>query len=150
MINKKGQGMSTSTIVLLVLGLIVLVVLSLGFYMGWERFSTILQSSNVDDIVTQCNIACSMNSQYDYCSANKQLVDADRNKIKTTCAVFATEPSMREFGIAECSTITCEKTCDSISINDKAGILVPESTLSTYDVSALVGGIEPGMKCAIN
>ena len=149
MINKKGQGMSTSTIILLVLGLIVLVVLSLGFYMGWQKFGNILQSSNVDDIVTECATSCSMNSKYDFCTATKELVDADKNKVKTSCLVFATEPSMKDYGVANCPTITCDKTCESIKIDDKSGSLVADTTLSTYDVSSIAMDISTGQKCAI-
>lgn len=150
MMNKKGQGMSTSTIVLLVLGLIVLVVLSLGFYMGWEKFGSILQSSNVDDIVSQCATSCSMNSKYDYCTATRTLVDANKNKIKTTCAVFASELSMKDFDVKACPTINCEKTCDSIVINDKAGRIAEGEVFATYDVSSLVVGLEGNQRCIID
>ena len=37
MMNKKGQEMSVTAIILIILGLIVLVVLILGFTVGWSQ-----------------------------------------------------------------------------------------------------------------
>ncbi len=107
--NKKAQGMSTSTIVLLILGLIILVVLVLGFTLGWNKLAPWVQSNNLDSIKTSCNIACSTNSQYDFCSIPRTVNDGVNKKFDDTCHGLATNSSYasRAYGIASCPSITC-------------------------------------------
>ncbi len=71
--NKRGQGLSTTAIVLIVLGVVLLVVLIIGFSMGWKNIAPWLSGENVDDIVQQCEIACTTNSVYDYCSKKREI-----------------------------------------------------------------------------
>ncbi len=132
--NKKAQGMSTSTIILLILGLIVLVVLALGFMMGWERFGVFAPKSNVDQIVQACESACLTQSKYDYCSSQRILKDENKNKIESSCAVFASVNEFSKYGIKECN-IECNLECGSILINKIPGN--PELSSGTYDVSSL-------------
>lgn len=149
--NTKAQGMSTNTIILLVLGLIILVVLSIGFFYGWQQFSNFFQKSNVDDIVSQCDTSCSLNSKYDYCGAYKTLVDSEKNKIKATCAIYAGEISMKDFGINSCPLVECDKKpCNQIKINDKVGQIVSDTVVSKYDVTFLASDVSEGQKCVIN
>ena len=132
--NKKGQGMSTNTIILLILGIMVLVVLILGFTMGWDRISPWISTTNVDNIVTTCSAACTTAQVYDFCSVPRELKDAEGNKITTTCAVFATVDDFAKYSIDSCN-INCQVPCDQIRINEVEG----DATLSLgkYDVSVL-------------
>jgi len=141
--SKRGQSMSTNTIVLLILALVVLVVLILGFTMGWSKVLPWVSKANVDNVITSCEAACSTNSFYDYCSAERTLKDKEGNKIITTCSVFSTEKSFIKYGIKACE-INCQRPCAEISINSQKG----SSTLNTgkYDVGKLA---EEG-KCFIN
>lgn len=138
MLNKKGQGMSTSTIILLILGLAVLVVLILGFTMGWSKIAPFLSSSNVDTIATACETACSLASTYDYCTAPRTLKDVEKNEVKASCAVLAGEVSLNQYGIKACS-LNCKKPCEEIKINDVNAGLSPASpeTDEMYDVGFL-------------
>lgn len=107
--NKKAQGLSTNAIILIVLGVIVLVILAIGFFAGWEKIAPwIKPSNNVQEIADACSMACSMNSVYDYCSVKRELkieetVGEFEDGQKYTCNNLSTETS---FGIA-CSSITC-------------------------------------------
>lgn len=108
--NKRAQGMSTSTIILLILGLIILVVLVLGFTVGWNRLLPFIQTSNnLDTVKASCTIACSTNSQYDYCSALREVKDGVNDKFEDTCYSLATNQSYsaRLYGIANCPAIDC-------------------------------------------
>jgi hypothetical protein len=108
--NKRAQGMSTSTIILLILGLIILVVLVLGFTLGWNRLLPFVQNSNnLDTISASCTIACSTNSQYDYCSALREVKDGVNDKFKDNCYNLATkeEYANRFYGINPCPDIDC-------------------------------------------
>jgi len=109
MINKRGQGLSTSTIVLLILGVAVLVLLIIGFTMGWSNMKDkfLGSSNNVDTIAQACATACSTNSVYDYCTVERELkiekdVGAFKNKQLVTCKNLSSELS---FGIQNCSSI---------------------------------------------
>ena len=112
--NKRAQGMSVTTIILIVLGLAVLVVLILGFSMGWSNLRQfIAPSSNVDTIVQQCGIACSTEQKFAFCSEKRELKSADEKLSDVTCYSLAEKKSV--YGIAKCGTIDC-------------GILVDEAT----------------------
>jgi hypothetical protein len=123
----------------------------LDFY-GWQVFSDVFQKSNVDDIVSQCDTSCVMGSKYDYCWAYKGLIDSEKNRIKATCAIFSTEPSMKYFGVNTCANVICDKKlCSEIKINDKAGTIVASTVEgSLYDVSYLASDLAEGQKCVIN
>ena len=64
--NKRGQGLSTQAIILIVLGVAVLVIMIIGFTVGWDKIAPWLSRDNVDSIVTQCEVACSTQSVYDF------------------------------------------------------------------------------------
>lgn len=114
--DKRGQGLSTSTIILLILGLIILVVLILGFTMGWDKLGPILGlgegKNNVDQIAQVCDLACSTKSTYDFCSRQRQ-IEIDSDKIPGTCSDFSDsndadyKAEYAEYGIARCIDITC-------------------------------------------
>ena len=109
--NKRGQGMSTNTIILLILGIVVLVVLILGFTMGWGKLAPWLSGNNVDTIVTGCEAACTMGSQYDFCAFERNLkasdLPGDVKSVKNTCEFFATEEGYELYGVQECAGIVC-------------------------------------------
>ena len=86
--NKRGQGLSTSAIVLIVLAVVVLVILIIGFTMGWSSIAPWLSSSNVDTIVSSCEVACSTASTYEFCNVDRELKDAEGTKVLATCFVF--------------------------------------------------------------
>lgn len=75
--NKKGQDLSIGTLILIVLGIVVLVLLILGFSMGWgnlwEKINIFQGGSSVESVIQSCKIAASSNSVYTYCSDFKQI-----------------------------------------------------------------------------
>ena len=124
MINKRGQEMSTTTIILLILGVIVLVVLILGFTIGWNKIVPWISSNNVNTIVTSCDAACATGDKYGFCTAEKELNDGT-NKITTNCATFSVYPDYTKYGIKTCNTISCNFKCTDIKIK---GIAAQEKT----------------------
>ena len=97
--NKKAQGLSTNAIILIVLGVIVLVILTIGFFAGWEKIAPWISKNNVDTIVQQCEVACTTNSVYDYCSKERVLNDGE-NKVPGTCEIFQ---KSNKYGMASCN-----------------------------------------------
>jgi spore coat protein CotH len=99
--DKRGQGMSISTIILLVLGVIVLVILVIGFSIGWSKIVPYVSSNNVNTVANQCQSACSTQSVYDFCSRSIQL-SADGNNYNQTCYSYSTNTSFAKYGIQTC------------------------------------------------
>jgi len=100
--NKRGQGLSVNAIIMIVLGVIVLVILAVGFIAGWDKIAFWMSTNNVDTIAQQCSVACSTNSVYDYCSMERTLNDG-KNKIVGNCTYFMNNNS--NYGITNCSQI---------------------------------------------
>lgn len=120
--NKKGQGLSTNAIILIILGVLVLIVLIIGFTVGWNQIKEIiLPSNNVDKIVQQCNTACITNSKYDYCT-KMRILKADKVEIETNCAVFSVISEYSQYGIEECPLIDCDLDCGSIKVKGVDGL----------------------------
>jgi hypothetical protein len=102
--NKRGQGMSTSTIILLILGLVILVVLVLGFTLGWNKIAPWINTNNIDTIKTSCEAACSTGGTYDFCSVDRDIRDGVNKKFSASCQDMITNETLRErnYGITEC------------------------------------------------
>ena len=111
--NKRGQGLSTNAIILIVLGVVVLAVMVIGFTIGWDKIAPWLSTNNVDTIVTQCSVACSTGSAYDYCTIQRTLKADDlkegevaKKSVTGSCYAFSQESTLIKYGIAACSSIT--------------------------------------------
>ena len=90
--GKKAQNITVSTIIIIVLALVVLVVLIIGFTSGWgnlwETITGIFpSSSNVEKVVKSCQVACTTNSVYDYCSLKRTIRWQETEKIVATTTV---------------------------------------------------------------
>ena len=110
--NSRGQGLSTNAIILIVLGVVILVVLIIGFTMGWGNIAPWLSSDNVNTIANQCEAACSTRSTYDFCTKQRELKASDLPKgedgkihksKEETCFFFSTDNNYNPYGIEECS-----------------------------------------------
>lgn len=146
--DKKGQELSTNVIILIILGVVVLVVLILGFTVGWKKIAPWISSTNVDSIVTQCGVACSTGNAYDYCIAKKDLKSADETLKDVTCYYLSEKQT--KYGITKCpsvctnvilSDVTSEADARNVCSQNGPGKMVyymQDKTLKFYDCS------EPG------
>ena len=108
--NKRGQELSTTTVILLILAVLVLVFLILGFSVGWSKINPFLSKSNVDSISDACNIACSTNQNYAFCSQPRDLRAEDAKLKGVTCNFLSGNSNLKtKYGVAECPTITCNQ-----------------------------------------
>ena len=104
--NKKAQGLPVSTIILIILGLIVMVVLILGFTMGWSNIKTwIFPNNNIASIVDSCKIACGTGQTYGYCFEKRELKSKEENRENVTCYSLAKKKP--NYGIESCPEIEC-------------------------------------------
>ncbi len=104
--GKKAQGLSITTIILIILGVIVLVMLIVGFTKGWSGIKDwIAPSNNVQQIVSQCEIACAAGGKYDFCFAKRDLKSEDENLKDVSC--YTLNKVKSQYGVAACSAISC-------------------------------------------
>jgi len=142
-VNKRGQGMSTNTIVLLIIAVIVLVVLILGFTIGWKKITPWISNQNVKDVVGACSAACATGGTYDFCGVERQLIDEEKNKFIASCAVFSLVDNFKKYGVEGCS-INCEEPCADIAVGEEVGKKIDTSALDKsihYDVSSLANDL---------
>ena len=124
--NKKGQGLSTNAIILIVLGVVILVVLIIGFTMGWKNIAFWIPSDNVDTISNQCQASCSTRGVYDFCTKQRELkasdlppADIEDGVVKKTCEELVGYKNKNEksYGIADCPGLcptATEPSCEAI------------------------------------
>ena len=131
--NKRGQGLSTNAIILIVLGVAVLVVLIIGFIMGWENIAPWLSGDNVNTIANQCQVACSTMSVYDFCTKPRELKASDlpngMKKVDGTCRMFSFVDAYEKYGIEGCPNVDCSVT-NYMWVSDEAVCLAKGGTIS--------------------
>jgi len=135
--NKRGQGMSTNAIILIILGIVVLVVLILGFTMGWNKIVPWISNNNVDTIVAVCEAACSTNSVYDYCMSGRDLKADDVKLKEVTCNYLAKEKSV--YGVGSCPSISCDNVLlVNAAVEENLPNFCPVSGTETVFVQSLI------------
>ena len=114
MSNKKGQGLSTNAIILIILGVIILVVLALGFMIGWNKLLPFLPSDKVETIKSSFASACTTENVYGFCSQERTLkadglpLDANgkaQKSVTKNCKFFATTADYTKYGIVDCPNL---------------------------------------------
>jgi hypothetical protein len=110
--NKRGQELSTNTIIILVIAVLVLVFIIIGFSIGWNKiFPFINPGNNVKDVADKCSLACSTQDKYGFCTSTRdvkveQPIDGSTS-IKATCSVLSSDAKYSALGIAGCPAISC-------------------------------------------
>lgn len=144
MINKRGQGMSTNAIILIILGVVVLVVLILGFTLGWQKLAPWFSKNNVDTIVTACEASCSTSGIYDFCMVGRNLKAEDTKLKGVTCNYLA--KNQTRYGVSKCTSVPC----DNVRLVEVASIgeLANHCTEEIITVQALIGDTLESHTCA--
>ena len=104
--NKKGQGLSVNAIILIVLGMVVLVVMILGFTLGWSKVLPFLGTNNIKNVVQSCQTSCITDSSYDFCLSKRELKADDANLKDVTCNYLL--KNQTRYGVAECPGVSCD------------------------------------------
>ena len=112
--NKKGAEMTISTLVIIVLGLIVLVVIALGFGMGWSslwgKLSGYFSTVNVDSIKSSCEYSCNTQASFSYCCEVKELrYEKGVDPILITCDSNSGRLNMDPCGDVTCNENVCKE-----------------------------------------
>ncbi len=86
--NKKGQELSVGTLILIVLGIVLLVLLILGFSLGWsnlwEKINIFSSSTSLESVAQKCSLAATSNSLVSYCETFSQAT-VDGKKLYINC-----------------------------------------------------------------
>jgi hypothetical protein len=109
--NKKGADITT-VIIFLVVGLVIAVVLILGFSTNWQIFSSIFSSTNnVNAVLTQCQTSCASLDTYGFCTMLRTLKADDlpggQKQVINTCKYFSSTQDYLKYGISACSSVNC-------------------------------------------
>jgi len=134
--NKRGQGLSTNAIILIILGVVVLVILILGFTLGWKTLVPFIKQDNVATVIKSCETACSTQSTFDYCSKIVELKSDE--DIQTSCYLLERVDNFSKYGLNQPCSINCDLACVDLSINGKAGTapVLPATTIpNSYNVT---------------
>jgi len=128
--NKKGQDLSIGTLILIVLGVVVLVLLILGFSIGWsnlwEKVNIFGGGSSLGDVVTACNLAVTSDNTFDYCQNYRQIkVNGETEYVN--CKDSRIAPNLN-----------AQLSCDSQSIQDAMSERVEQ--ICDNDENAVVNG----------
>ncbi len=114
--SKKGaESMAIGTIVMIILALVVLVVIIYGFTTGWANlWQNIIGYGggkvNVQTIVSSCQLACSTNAKFDYCTKVRKVV-FEENKPAEDKKCYELQGD--KYGLEECTQIDCVSETDS-------------------------------------
>lgn len=125
---KKGQ-ITIPALIAIILGILVLVLLILGFSTGWSNLWDKINifgggKVNVDSIRQACSLACMQQGAYSFCSQERELTIEKRKTIKGSCFDFATKnPSLEIENCDICSgtSSACkienniDKNCDGVA-----------------------------------
>lgn len=138
LVDKKGQELSITTLVLIVLGVIILVLLVLGFTKGWDfifgKFD-LLPGQNLEAVAQSCKISAQGKLTIDYCSFKK--VDIDGKTEYVNCrdprVVQAIDADIRNFDgypINCVSPYTDNEQCAKLNYNGKVNSVDCSSSTS--------------------
>ena len=106
--NKKGQGLSTNAIILIILGVVILVVLILGFTLGWDKIAPWFGGgSNVDKLVQQCTAACATQDIFYYCTTQLEVKVKGEEPSPMTCDLIAKADASKNYGLEQCQNFAC-------------------------------------------
>ena len=104
--GKRGQELSTNTIIIIILAIIVLVVVAYRFAVGFDKLNPFIQGNNVKDVQSACAVACATQSTYDYCSVSRELKNGTIT-FTDSCSNFSSKTEYAVYSIEACTTITC-------------------------------------------
>ena len=136
--DKRGQELSVGTLILIVLGIVLLVLLILGFSLGWsnlwEKINIFSSSTSLESVVQKCSLAVTSNSLVSYCESfsqvtidgKKQYVNCEYGKLRLDKTLSCGADTFEKHNTDKCTEILkaqyksvdeCKKT--EIVVNDK-------------------------------
>lgn len=143
--NRKAQGLESGSIVTWVIAILILVIAAYLIYNYYNSGN--LPSGgkvNVGSVVQSCQVSCSSNGFYDYCTRTRNIVFDDtgkknpRNNQPYTCRQLETE----NVGLDRCDAFTCEAQyfkCADLLQTNCAGVDAPKCHVDSVLVDQVKG-----------
>jgi len=114
-VNKKGMEMTTTTIIMIVLGVVVLTILlfilgtQTGFFSKWLKSQS--SETTVDPFISSCNGLLDTEASYSYCCDKKEVkfISADKvETVKISCGESQEYNwSKEKLEVFDCSSTVC-------------------------------------------
>jgi len=108
--QKKGMEMTIATVIAILIGLFLLVAVLLSFTSTEGKFRDVVSgffsSSNVDQVVNQCNRNVDLNEQYEYCCTDKTIKLSSKEEVIMPCM----NASVETWG-SRINELNCEAIC---------------------------------------
>ncbi|MFH1359341.1 MAG: hypothetical protein ABIH37_05620 [archaeon] len=128
--NKKGAEMTIGTIIVIILAVVVLVVLVYGFSVGWgDLWNKIISFGggqvNVQSAVQGCQIACSTQSTFEYCSKERSVIfeEGQKEPEKLNCYALQTRGVGLSCDRIDCIPVSCEGLKSTVCFRNNAELL---------------------------
>jgi len=131
--NKKGQEMSVSTLILIVLGVVILVILVLGFSLGWDTIFGKLKfvPSDLQALKSACPTYSEQNLVIDYCQlreiktsviGKKEYLNCEDPRVKSTSSIQCDkDPNAKSTIKGFCESLVNSGKLDKTIINGQDG-----------------------------
>ena len=114
MMDKKGLELAINTIIILILAMAVLIALVLfftgGFSSFYEKIKGYSSYSNVDSVVSGCNIFVDTNSQYSYCCEKKTVKyysEGEKDEGEFSCIELSNQDFGKDVRKLNCEGVSC-------------------------------------------
>src|SRR3989338_5371160 len=125
--NKKGQDMPIATLIRIALGVLVLVIVGMGFYYGWDTVFGklgLLPGGKLETFTQGCNIAAKASLQTDYCDQFKLINDVpgQPEPVYINCDYSSIKTALTGLGttLLDCNSAVAAKTfCGGIKDKTK-------------------------------
>jgi len=131
--DKKGQEMSVSTLILIVLGVAVLVILVLGFSLGWDTIFGKLRfvPSDLQALQSVCPTYAEQNFVIDYCQlreiktsvvGKKEYINCEDSRVASKSQIKCDNNENAKKVIGEfCKSLKENEKLDKVIINGQTG-----------------------------
>jgi len=150
MLNKKGQDLSIGTLILIVLGIVVLVLLILGFSLGWgnlwEKINIFGGGSSIGEVATRCKLNIDTQNTYDFCQDFKKVkvggkteyLNCQDNRLNLDSALNCDEGQVADAKKTICLTLAKQGEVDTkINKDETCAMYVQESCVLKIDCAAI-------------
>src|SRR3990167_7818143 len=147
-LNKKVQDLSIGTLILIVLGIVVLVILILGFTMGWENLWNKINvfgggTSSISDVTIACRLALPTSDTYTLCQRTWEIKEGNNPKEPVGCR----DPRvLQSLGKATTDNLGCTKSCVPKDAAFCTSITAPTTTTCTGACNTLETPTTTGAK----
>jgi hypothetical protein len=128
--NKRGQDLSIGTLILIVLGIVVLVILVIGFTTGWDflisKFS-IAPGQTLETVAQSCKFSGEQKLSLDYCAfkevkidGKNQYINCEDGRIEAANAGLDNPPVCKDLDSGYTVDEFCATKKPEVIVNNKA------------------------------